>query len=237
MRLATDTKLYASDPTPPQGYTVKTISRNGSAYANFISAFKKAENVKDYKWWDKSSFCYRYGRRVRVYWNSADHRTDLSYFINTYITGGQSYDGTGNGYYTYLTNKQSGATADQTNLIKWLNFFRNSYETFRNLPTWSPDTAGERRYITNDEYKMAICVEIPYDANKKQQQKEVEQEDRTLGIANKQVDAGLDELEKGGSDKNADSAKSDNRNWLYIAAGILGFAVILKLIKKHKGKA
>jgi len=228
MRLATDTKLYASDPTPPQGYDIRTISRLDGSYARFIAAFKKAERHR-YKSWGKTYDC------VRVYWDDRGNRTDLSYFVKNFITKGRGYDSTGNGYYVFY-DKESKAACDA--IVWWCNTFRNCYEWFKNLETWSPYTNGEKRYQSWSDVKRGICVYIPYDANKKRTQKDIEQEDRLNDMVDGQIESGLDELEKGGSDKNAaDSAKSDNRNWLYIAAGILGFAVILKLIKKRKGKA
>ena len=218
-------------------YEVVTIPRSTDAYARFISAFNSAKIEKCGKWWDKGSLCYRYGRAVHAYWNSSDHRTDLSYFINTYITGGQSYSTTGNGYYRYLYNKQGSATAAQTRLVNWLSFFRSSYEQFRNLPEFSMNPDGEKRYIYDDTNKLCICVSIPYSATKTADYYGVRQERRSMDIAYDEVNKALDELQNGtpdtGNDKSA-AEKPHSRTWIYIAAGILGFAVILKLIKKRK---
>lgn len=218
-------------------YEVVTIPRSTDAYARFISAFNSAKVVKDYKYWDSDIHWYRYGCRVHVYWNSADHRTDLSYFINTYITGGQSYAGTGNGRYYYLPNKQSAATAGQTRLVNWLRFFRSSYEQFRNMPEFSMNPDGERRYIYDDQHKLCICVSIPYSATKTADYYGVRQERRSMDIANDEVNKALDGLQNGtpdtGNDKSA-AEKPHSRTWIYIAAAVLGIAIVLKIIKKRK---
>ena len=213
-----------------------TISRNTDAYARFISAFNSAKVVKDYTYRNSKELFTRYGCRVHVYWNSADHRTDLSYFINTYITGGQSYSGTASGRYYYLNAKQNAATAAQTRLVNWLSFFRSSYEQFRNMPEFSMNPDGEKRYIYDDQHKLCICVSIPYSAAKTADYYGVRQERRVLDIANDEIDGAIDELQNGapdtGNDKSA--AEPHSRTLLYIAAAVLGMAIVLKLIKKRK---
>jgi hypothetical protein len=245
MRLATDTQQYftpeettqrsaatADDAAKASGYETVTISRDSSAYGKFISAYNSAKIEKCGKYWDKSSHCYRYGRAVRVYWNSKDHRTDLSYWINNHITGGQSYDSTGNGYYQYLYNKQGSATAKQNRLLNWLDFFRSSYEQFRTMPTFSATPGGEYLYIFDDTNKLCIRVLIPYNANKKEEYYDEKNEDYTIDLGQQVAE---DQLNKLGTDTGTPAASPDDtQTYVLIAAAIIGLAVILKIIKKHK---
>ena len=209
-------------------YEVVTIGRGSDAYAKFVAAFNSAVRTT------------RSGGNTyaKVNWNSSKNRTDLSYFVNTYITKGQSWDATGSGCYYYLKHS-SGYTDAQLRLVRWANFWRDSYEWFRNLPEFSMNPDGEKLYRYNDTYKLAICVDIPYNANKTGEYFDVRQERRSMDIANDYANSVLDQYAEGDTDSSdktaADTGQSSN-TWLYIAAGILAVAVVLKIIKKKKGK-
>ena len=250
MRYATDQQQYFSPEETTQRQTATdedrskfdsgqydsvTLERGTDAYAKFISAYNSAKIEKCGKYWDKGSLCFRYGRAVHAYWNASDHRTDLSYFINSYITGGQSYSATGNGYYRYLYNKQGSATAEQNRMLKWLQFFRDSYERFRTMPTFSITPGGEYLYIFDDTNKLCIRVHIPYNANKKQEYYDEKNEDTTIDKGQQQAEELIDKL---GADTDTTATLADDtQTYVLIAAAIIGLAVILKIIKKHKNNS
>ncbi len=222
MRLANDHKLYASDPTPPESYDIRTISRDSSAYANFISAYKKALRTND---------C------VKVYWNNKNRRTDLSYWINTHITSGRSWDRARNGYYTYLEGSSANS---KKNLVQWLDFFRDSYEWFRNLDGWTVDTNGEKRYRLDKNHNLAICVNIPYDPNKYAAQRNTEQEHKAMEYGLDETDKLLDNVINGGSDGKKKQQETgtnngdDGKTLFYIALGVFCFVLLVKLKRSKK---
>lgn len=200
-------------------YDTVTIERTTDAYAKFISNLNQAE-VNRYKSWGNTY------DSVRVYWNSSNHRTDLSYFINTYITQGRSYDSTGNGYYLYY-DKEAKATCQK--LVEWINFFRNSYEQFRNLPEFSMSPDGEFRYIINEAGSRCIRVHIPFSAEKKSNYYDIRIEDTSIEETFNQSKLMLEEFK---SDKPQEN-KTGTKKYV-IAAAVIGLALVLKIIKKRK---